>query len=77
MLRPFAALFAKALAGIEVKDLITKIGSAASSAGPAAAGGAGGAAPVADAPKKGQWCPLGMSRLPLFVEVRLPCVYVK
>jgi len=50
-----AALFAKALSGIEVKDLITKIGSSAGSAGPAAAGGGGGAAPAAEEAKKGEW----------------------
>ena len=49
------ALFAKALSGIEVKDLITKIGSSAGSAGAAAPGGAGGAAPAEEA-KKGEWC---------------------
>jgi len=39
-----------------VKDLITKIGSSAGSAGPAAAGGGGGgAAPAAEEAKKGEW----------------------
>ncbi|KAK2161135.1 hypothetical protein NP493_1602g00021 [Ridgeia piscesae] len=46
------SLFAKALSGIEVKDLITKIGSSAGSAGPAAAGGGSGAAPAAEEAKK-------------------------
>ncbi|MRB67493.1 hypothetical protein GH825_29330 [Bacillus thuringiensis] len=47
------SLFAKALSGIEVKDLITKIGSSAGSSGPAAAGGGGGgAAPAAEEAKK-------------------------
>ncbi|KAI0227850.1 60S acidic ribosomal protein P1 [Lamellibrachia satsuma] len=46
------SLFAKALSGIEVKDLITKIGSSVGSAGAAAPGGAGGAAPAEEAKKE-------------------------
>lgn len=44
-------LFAKALTGVNIKDMITNVGSAAAAA-PAAAAPAGGAAP-ADAPAKG------------------------
>lgn len=46
----FSALFAKALDGVNVKDLITNIGSAVGSA-PAGAPAAGGAAPAEE--KKG------------------------
>ena len=66
-----AALFAKALSGIEVKDLITKIGSSAGSAGPAAAGGGGGAAPAAEEAKKGEWCRLVSLVLMFLVEFEL------
>ena len=49
-----------------MKDLITKIGSSAGSAGPAAAGGGGGAAPAAEEAKKGEWCRL-MSLVLMFL----------
>jgi len=45
------SLFAKALTGISIKDLITNVGSAVGS-GPAAGGAAGGAAPAAEEKKE-------------------------
>ncbi|XP_073822339.1 ribosomal protein LP1 [Musca autumnalis] len=45
-------LFAKALEGVNVKDLITNIGSGAGAAPAAAAAPAGGAAPAAEAKKE-------------------------
>ena len=61
------ALFARALSGMNVKDLITNIGSAT-----AAGGGAPTAAPAAGAAKeevKGQLCGLSFF-CPVCVEVR-------
>ena len=46
------SLFAKALEGINVKDLITNIGSGAGAAAPAGAAPAGEAAPAAEAKKE-------------------------
>jgi hypothetical protein len=47
-------LFAKALTGVDVKDLITKIGSSAGSAPAAGASSAGGGAAPAEEEKKGK-----------------------
>jgi large subunit ribosomal protein LP1 len=42
-------LFARALTGVDIKDLITKVGSAAAAPAPAATGAAAASAPAADA----------------------------
>ncbi|KAH8785556.1 60S acidic ribosomal protein P1 [Diaporthe sp. PMI_573] len=48
----WTSLFAKALEGKDVKELLTSVGSGGGAAAPAAGGAAGGAADAAEAPKE-------------------------